>query len=476
MAQAPDMALVRSRTARTFAACAVVLASVGVAIAAADDLPTSTPDVFVPTVDAAALVEAGYDGTGTTVAVIDTGVADVPALDGVVVHQQNISSAPDEGDQFGHGTFVAGLVHATAPGAKIVSVKLSGANGAVDVTQVLAALSWVIANKDEYSIDVVNLSFGNDSQQSAHDSPLNFAVQQVWDAGIVVVASAGNAGDESGTVTKPGDDPLIITAGATDDGGTRDRSDDVIPAFGSRGPTQDGLAKPDIVAPGTRVVSLRAPGSTADTSAPQARIGDEHFRGSGTSFAAPIVAGVAAVMLDVDPTLDPDQVKFGLRRTASPVDGAPNASGKGTVRALRAVNAARNGRSNVGVERSSCSGGSLQAARGSAIVEVEAPVVTTAGEVVLVDVPVVGNNTGEAVTEVLDAPDLGDGDTVRDATDDFDVAEFCNPANWDPATWTASQWGASQWGASHWGASQWGASHWGASHWGSSQWWASQWG
>ena len=467
---------VRSRSARLVTTCAVLLASSGVAYAAAGDAPTSTPDVFVPTVDADSLIEGGYDGTGTTVAIIDTGVADVPALDGVVVHQVNISAAPGEGDQYGHGTFVAGLVHETAPGAKIVSIKLSDGTGAVDVTQVLAALSWVVAHKDEYSIDVVNLSFGNDSKQSANSSPLNYAVQKVWDSGIVVVASAGNLGDQDGTITKPADDPLIVSAGASDDRGTTSRGDDTIPAVGSRGPTQDGLAKPDVVAPGTRVVSLRAPGSTADVSAPQARIGTDHFRGSGTSFAAPIVAGVVAVMLDVDPGLDPDQVKFGLRRTAASIDGFPTASGKGTVRALKAVGMARNGRANIGVQRSSCNGNGLQAARGSAIVEVEAPVITASGEVLTVDVPVLGTSTGEAVTSPLDAPDLGEGDSILEATDDFDVAEFCNPVNWDPATWNASQWGASQWGASHWGASQWGASHWGASHWGSTQWWASQWG
>ncbi len=469
------MATARSRSVRLLTTCAVLLASGGATIAAADQLPTSTRDVYVPTVDANDLVNSGHAGSVVTVAIIDTGVADVPALDGVVIHQENISSAPDEGDQFGHGTFVAGLVHETAPGAKIVSIKLSDGTGAVDVTQVLAALSWVVAHKDQYSIDVVNLSFGNDSKQSAYASPLNYAVQKVWDAGIVVVASAGNLGSQNGTVTKPGDDPLVISVGATDDRGTAHRGDDTIPAFGSRGPTQDGLAKPDIVAPGTRVVSLRAPGSTADVNAPHARVGRDRFRGSGTSFAAPIVAGVAALMLDADPGLDPNRVKFGLRATAAMVKGAPTASGMGTIRAAKAVQWARYGRANVGVQRSSC-GGSLHAARGSAIVEVVAPVRTVAGDLVNVDIPVVGNNTVETITSAADAPDLGDGDTAQDAVDDFDFTEFCNDANWDPATWTASHWGASQWGASQWGASHWGASHWGASQWGSSQWWANQWG
>jgi serine protease AprX len=488
----------RARLLRIAVIGTVLTGGLGVAIAAADDLPTSTPDVFTATVDADDLRDAGYDGSGVTVAVIDTGVADVPGMDGKVVHQQNISAAPQEGDQYGHGTFVAGLVHETAPGADIVSIKLSGANGAVDVTQVLAALQWVIANKDRYSIDVVNLSFGNDSKQSAYASPLNFAVQRVWDAGIVVVSSAGNLGDHDGTVTKPGDDPLIISVGASDDQGTARRYDDTIPAFSSRGPTQDGLSKPDLVAPGTRVISLRAPGSTVDVANPQARIGDDHFRGSGTSFAAPIMSGVVAIMLSVDPDLDPDQVKYGLLSTARSVDGWPTASGAGTARAYKAVIAAQGGRANTGTVRSTGLG-SLHAARGSAIVKVRTNVRRTDGSLATLTVPVTGDHTAEVPAETSDAP-VVDAEVVEaveepsaaaelqvdpvqavaevteDATDHFDLSEFRDRALWEASQWGASQWGASQWGASQWGASQWGASQWGASQWGSSQWWASQWG
>lgn len=477
------MQRVRARLGRIAVAGMVLAAATGVAAASADQLPSSTADVYVPTVDADDLHAAGVDGSGVTVVVIDTGVADLPELDGALVHQQNLSAAPDEGDQYGHGTFVAGLVHATAPGARIISIKLSDASGAVDVTQVLAALSWVVAHKEAWSIDVVNLSFGNDSRQSAATSPLNYAVQKVWDAGIVVVASAGNLGGRAGTVTKPADDPLVISVGASDDAGTPRRGDDSLASYSSRGPTQDGLTKPDLVAPGTRVVSLRAPGSTAEQANPAAHVGTAHLRGSGTSFAAPIVTGTVALMLDANPRLEPDQVKYGLLRTAKPLEddddldllGATDGAGAGTARALRAAEVASSGRANRGVVRSTC-GGSLQAARGSAIVEVETPVVTAAGKLVTTTVPVLGNATVETAARLVDAPDLGAGDTLQDAVDEFDMAEFCDPANWDPSTWTASHWGASQWGASHWGASHWGASHWGASHWGSTQYWASHWG
>lgn len=459
-----------TRLLRALLVTLLVGSAAGVAVSSADELPTSGPDVYLTATESADLAKSGYDGTGVTVAVIDTGVADVPLLHGKVIHQVNLSAAPPDGDQYGHGTFVAGLVHAAAPGAEIVSIKLSGANGAVDVTQVLAALQWVVVNKDRFSIDVVNLSFGNDSKQSAQTSPLNFAVQRAWDAGIVVVASAGNLGSAAGTVTKPGDDPLIISVGATDDAGTARLQDDAVAAYGSRGPTQDGLAKPDIVAPGTRVVSLRAPGSTADTEFPQARVGDDHFRGSGTSFSAPLVSGIVAQMLQADPTLTPDRVKYGLLSTGVTVDGDPAAIGSGSVAALHAVAAASEGMANIGAVRSS-GRGSLQESRGSAVVSVRSKVVDLDGTVVPVDVALDGDLTAEVVPAPEDAPSLLDGATVVDAVDPFDPAAFV-----DTTTWEASQWGASQWGASQWGASQWGASQWGASQWGSSQWWASQWG
>ena len=453
----------RARSAILATALAVV------AVMAANDVSfASTPDVFLQAVGSTSLQDQGFAGAGTTVAIIDSGIASVPALDGVVVHQENMSAAPDEGDQFGHGTFVAGIVHATAPAAKIVSVKLSGADGSVDVSQVLAALQWVVLNRDRYNIKVVNLSFGNDSKQSWHVSPLNYAVQRAWDAGIVVVVAAGNAGPLNGTVTKPGDDPVAISVGASDDNGTTALGDDTIPDFVSRGPTPDGLAKADLVAPGTHIESLRAPGSTIDTSHPEARVGDAGFRGSGTSFATPIVAGIAAQMLSADASLSPDQVKYGLIQGAQQIDGDATAQGTGSVRAGRALQLATSGRANQGVGRST-GYGSLNEARGSMHVLVKAHLQLVTG----LDDP-----TAVSITLPVDGEDIARTDTtvpllepVTAAVHTFDHDQFTNDANWN-----ASQWGASQWGASQWGASQWGASQWGASQWGASQWWASQWG
>ena len=153
-----------------------------------------------------------------------------------------------------------------------------------------------------YGINVLNLSLGYQSSQSTVTNPLDQAVEAVWNAGITVVASAGNAGPFNGTILSPGDDPMVITVGALDDMATPSPPDDEMTDFSSVGPTsRDGWAKPDLVASGRSVVSLAAPGSTIDNSYPSARIGSANFVGSGTSFSAAITSGAAALVLADNP-------------------------------------------------------------------------------------------------------------------------------------------------------------------------------
>src|SRR5438876_1038386 len=190
---------------------------------------------------------------------------------------ENLSGESSCNDSYGHGTFIAGIIAGNgtssngaykgiAPAAKLVSVKVAGADGSADVSNVLAAIQWVVSFKDRYGIKVLNLSLGTDSTQSYRVDPLNYAVERAWDAGIVVVVSASNRGPAAGTISKPGDDPLVVTVGAVDDMGTPGLGDDQLPNFSSHGPTAaDGLAKPDLAAPGAHIVSLRAPGSARDT-------------------------------------------------------------------------------------------------------------------------------------------------------------------------------------------------------------------
>jgi len=199
----------------------------------------------------------GVTGQGVTVAVVDTGIADVPDLAGRIVQVmqglgppqpcKNLSGELDCDDAYGHGTFVAGVIagngassggrwKGVAPAARVLSVKIAGANGAADVSNVLAAIQWVVSFKDDYGIRVLNLSLGTDSTQTYRTDPFNYAVERAWDAGIAVVVAASNQGPDPGTIAKPGDDPWVITVGATDDRGTRALNDDLLPDFTARGP------------------------------------------------------------------------------------------------------------------------------------------------------------------------------------------------------------------------------------------------
>jgi serine protease AprX len=174
----------------------------------------------------------------------------------------------------GNGASGAGGATGTAPEARVLSVKVAGADGAADVSTVLAGLQWVVSFRERYGIDVLNLSLGTDSTQSWQDDPLNYAVERAWDAGIVVVVAAANTGPAPGTIAKPGDDPWVVTVGAVDGQGTPGVGDDRVPDFSSRGPTRDGVAKPDVVAPGARCCRCgrRAARWTAPSHRPTRRV------------------------------------------------------------------------------------------------------------------------------------------------------------------------------------------------------------
>jgi serine protease AprX len=305
---------------------------------------TGAPSVYREVVGATKASAAGRTGQGVTVAVIDSGVSNVPDLAGRLVPITdpatgatttcvNLSTEAGCNDSFGHGTFVAGLIAGNgassggtfpgvAPTANILALKLSGADGMSNVSKVLAGIQWVLVNKDRYGIKVLNLSLRVDSSLSYRSDPVNMAVERAWSAGIVVVVSAGNMGSGARTIAKPADDPWVISVGSVDDQGTASLADDVVSSFSSRGPTAtDGLGKPDVAVPGRSLVSLRSPGSTVDAAYPFFVDGN-YRRGSGTSFSSGIVSGAAAVLLGADPTISNDRVKFELMSAGRPVPGA----------------------------------------------------------------------------------------------------------------------------------------------------------
>jgi serine protease AprX len=277
-------------------------------------------------------------GKGIGVAMIDTGVAPVAGLTG-----GNVVNGPDfsfEGqdpatryvDRNGHGTHLAGIIAGRpnaggassefpggiAPDARLTSVKVGSGNGAVDVSQVLAAVDWVVAHRNDdraNPIKVLELAYGTDGSQGAGVDPLTHAVENAWRAGIVVVVAAGNHGGAS-PLLDPAYDPFVIAVGASDTNGTPARADDTLCAFSNQGTKSRQV---DVVVPGRTILSLRAPGSAADVGYPSARVGSTLFKGSGTSQAAAVVAGSVALLLQKRPTAQPDEVKYLLRTYGSGV-------------------------------------------------------------------------------------------------------------------------------------------------------------
>ena len=284
----------------------------------------------------------GYTGGGVTIAILDTGISQHPDFLGrLVAFKDFINGKTDFYDDNGHGTHCAGdaagngamsagLYKGPAYEANIVGVKVLNRSGAGSWSTIISGIQWCIDNKTAYGIDIISMSLGGTANQSYIDDPVCQAVEQAWRAGIIVCAAAGNEGPSYGTIDTPGLDPLIITVGATYDKQTADRSDDYVVSFSSRGPTYDGLTKPDVVAPGTYIMSTKNAGRNNTYK--------EYYQEmSGTSMATPICAGVCALILDAFPTMTPDQVKNKLMSTAINLGVEANIQGAGLIDAYAAA-------------------------------------------------------------------------------------------------------------------------------------------
>jgi serine protease AprX len=278
----------------------------------------------------------GATGKGVGVAVIDTGIAgqlpdfrvsQADTRSRVVASAVVNPAARDATDTFGHGTHVAGLIAGNgtnrdpddplsgryagvAPDANLIAIKADDGQGRTTLADIIAGLQFAVDFKSTYNIRVVNLSLRSSVAESYRTDPLDAAVEQAWYAGIVVVAAAGNGGTASDAVSyAPANDPHVITAGAVDDMGTKDISDDRLASWSGRGTTQDGFAKPDVVAPGAQLVSTLAPSSYYASACPACVVDGGYLRIGGTSMAAAVVSGEVADLLQLFPDFRPDQVK-----------------------------------------------------------------------------------------------------------------------------------------------------------------------
>jgi serine protease AprX len=310
------------------------------------------------------------DGTGVGIATIDSGVT--PQHDDLnpdrIVHFADFVNFRDlPYDDYGHGTHVAGILagsghdsagtrRGVASGANLVVLKALDGAGGGHISNVIAALEFAIAHRETYNIRIINLSVAAGVYESYLEDPLTLAAKRAVDAGIVVVAAAGNLGRGSlarpqyGGIASPGNAPWVLTVGASSHMGTEDRRDDEVAGFSSRGPSAiDRAAKPDLVAPGVGIESLAEPSSVLFGAHPAARIwgtvetiSQPYLRLSGTSMAAPVVAGTVALMLQANPTLTPNAVKAILQFTAETRAGSDHLTqGAGFLNARGAVELAR---------------------------------------------------------------------------------------------------------------------------------------
>lgn len=353
-------------------------------------------------------------GQNMTIAVVDSGIYKTKDLSKRVKFGANFNpEVHTAADGYGHGTFVAGLIAGdgklsdgafvgVAPKANLINIRVCDDNGMATESSVVSGLQWIYENKALYNIKVVNMSLNAATPQSYHTSPMSAAAEVLWFSGIVVVASAGNNG--TANLYAPANDPFIITVGATDDRGTTTLSDDIMPSYSAYGTDQAGQRKPDLVAPGTRIIGLLPQNNSLTISQNYSanRVNFNYFKMSGTSMAAPIVAGAAALVLQANPNLTPDQVKYRLKATA-------NANWPGYI-------ATRSGAGYLDIY-AAVNGTTTQSA-----------------------------NTGLQASQML--------------------WTGSDPVNWGSVNWGSVNWGSVNWGSVNWGSVNWGSVNWASDYWG----------
>jgi serine protease AprX len=429
----------------------------------------------------AASSSAGYTGAGIDVAVIDTGVVPVPGLDGPgkIIYGPDLSlesqnPALTRLDTFGHGTFMAGVIaghdmnlsvpyglapasayRGIAPDARIVSLKVGVADGGTDVSQVIAAIDWVVQHRNDrgLNIRVLNLSYGTNSLQDYLADPLSFAVEQAWKAGIVVVAAAGNSGYQAFQgapgLADPAYNPYVIAVGGSDAMGTVTLNDDQVASFSANASAcNTGCRPPDLVAPGAHIQGLRVPNSYVDLNYPAGRLGDRYFRGSGTSQAAAAVSGAAALVLQRYPKASPNQVKAYLNASANSLAGASRlvkGNGELDLSAALAASLPSTKKSNQAFPDATGTG-SLELARGT-------DHLTDDGVVLQGEIDIFGHAFNSAAMAALEAA----GNSWSGGT--------WNGNTWSGNTWSGNTWSGNTWSGNSWSGNSWSGNTWSASVW-----------
>jgi serine protease AprX len=426
-----------------------------------------TANHYLNTLNVQPVWNQGVQGQGVTVAVIDSGISPSPDFGDRLVAQVSFNTdAESANDSYGHGTHVAGIIggngansngfyQGIAPQVNLIGLKVSDETGMAYETDTVAAMQWVLENKDTYNIRVVNLSINSISEESYHTSALDLASEILWFNDVVVVASAGNRSRDGNfyTITaSPANDPFIITVGASNEKSTDSIEDDYITLFSAHGTTVDDFVKPNIIAPGYGIVSVLSDDTDWNTEYPgRLEYFGDYFRLSGTSMAAPIVSGAAALLLQAEPYLTPDQVKYRLLNTGS------------TIKPLwfDAI-----------LDRTEYPYLDVTAIISSPTIESANQ--DTMPHMALAQMALIAYWASENGGNDIDWSNI-DWDSVNWDNVDWDNVDWSS-VNWGSVNWGSVNWGSVNWGSVNWGSVNWGSVNWGSVNWGSVNWGSVNWG
>jgi serine protease AprX len=443
---------------------------------------------------------AGYTGAGVDVALVDTGCAPVQGLNapGKLVFGPDLSPESQTQnlaglDTNGHGTFMAGLIAANdtgrgaanldpntyrgmAPDARILCIKVATADGGADVSQVIAAIDWVVQHRNDngMNIRILNISYGTNSVQPYSVDPLAFAAEQAWKQGIVVVAAAGNSGYQKGRgapgLASPAYDPYLIAVGATTRNGNGKGAKDQMASFSASGPGCGGCRNPDLVAPGSHLQGLRVPGSFVDSSTPPGLIDARFQRGSGTSEATAVVSGAAALVLQKYPWLTPDALKKFLTSETEKVPGADDkAQGKGRIdldRLLTKTPGPGPGQRFV----DGTGTGSLETSRGADHLSLDGVVLQ--GEIDIFGKPF---NAGAMAAAEAAFRSWTGGTWNGSVWIGGGPQSAWNGNSWSGNSWSSYAWGGNSWSGNSWSGNSWSGNSWSGNSWSGNSWSGNSW-